>query len=666
MTKSNLLFGAAIALAAGMLAGCSKEPAAENQIQTVDHDQQRYLNVSILSPKGTNTRASDGDFNEGDPKENTVADMYFVFYDKDGNPTGETTHIETPTFNADNTRPSVNSIYSSVVPIQLKQGDNLPAYVMCFLNPISTADFATSTLEEMEGITRKAIIVSKNGIEYFPMSNSVYYGTDPNTGETNKRMIATPIRTDQLYSTQKDAEDALKDGETTDIYVERYAARIKVTLEAANIKEVTTNNKDIVGVNGYTLKFIPKAWRPNAIDQELYAVKRFGIINGTTPDFNPSYATIADKLVGSETDSWWNDRDNFRSYWACSPSYYDNDYPRVSDDITDEVANNAHTTDYPYSLHYFNYKQIIDNTTGSTDNYAFTNSIEWKDGAFADIFYARETTTSVTAWQGENKIYNPLASLASAVIVGHYELTANTGSPAVPAPADGKEYPTFYLFGKTDGNWNLYFEDSIEEAMMKNQNIVYKRENNVYIPADDPALFKVEHPSEAVRTAGDVIVAGRLVGLQLDRVPATGETYYFYNTKTSSYEAIAEANINTVNANLLSVGYARKYGDGLCYFNIPIEHLGIYATSSGDTGTRVTNAKNADGTYNFENCPAGSFGIVRNHAYNINITSITGLATALSSETQPIVPPVNETEYHVAARVNILNWRIVPTQSVTL
>ena len=49
MTKSNLLFGAAIALAAGMLAGCSKEPAAENenQIQTVDHDQVRYLNVTI-------------------------------------------------------------------------------------------------------------------------------------------------------------------------------------------------------------------------------------------------------------------------------------------------------------------------------------------------------------------------------------------------------------------------------------------------------------------------------------------------------------------------------------------------------------------------------------------------------------------------------------------
>lgn len=663
MRRSNLLFSAAMVLA-GLLAGCSDDLATDPDQEIVDHDQMRYLNVSIVSPTNAGTRAGAGDFQDGEPGENAVYDMYFVFYDKAGKPTGEPYPVSSPEFkdNTDNTKPGVHSIYTSTIPVELNQGDNLPAYVMCFINPINTADFATATLDEIELIKRKTVIVKKNdGNDYFPMSNSAYYGQNPVTGEANSRMVATPISTDQLYKSIGDATTALNNNQTTDIYVERYAARIELTLADAAIKVVTGDDAGITGVNGYILKFVPKAWRPNAIDQELYAVKTFGVIKAdNTADYKPDYATLAAKL-GNNGDGWWNDPGNFRSYWGCSPSYYDNDYPQVSDDITDVVATGDHTAGYPYELHYFNYHQIVSNSTGAVGNdYAFYPSIEWKNNAFSGPFYARETTTAVNAWQGDNKLYNPLASLASALIVGHYQLTAKAGSASVPAPATGKEYPTFYLYGKTGSNWNLYFESDIKSTMMTNQNVVFKLVDGRYITAGtaDAAIFTVAHPSQAVRAKGGVTVAGRLVALQLAGVPAGATDYYYYDAANNNYKKIeTEDDVNAANANLLTVGYARKYGDGLCYFNIPIEHLGV---------KDVADAKNADGSYNFDKCPAGSFGIVRNHAYTINITSIKGLATALSSEYQPVVPPMEEIEYHIAARVNILKWRVVSEQEVEL
>lgn len=138
----------------------------------------------------------------------------------------------------------------------------------------------------------------------------------------------------------------------------------------------------------------------------------------------------------------------------------------------------------------------------------------------------------------------------------------------------------------------------------------------------------------------------------------SGDNGLFYYDVTREegdrYVKITAENVEIVNSNLLSTGYASKYGDGIGYFNIPIEHLGGAV-------------KTEDGkSYNFAQCPPGSFGIVRNHAYTINVNKISGLATPLRDKMQPIVPPVDEVSYYISARLNILNWRIVPTQDVEL
>lgn len=686
MKKQKFLFGALTALAMGAaFTACSDDPIDNGTNKVAEVDQTRYLHVTIANPTNTGSRAEAGNFEAGTAQENYVHEVFFVFYDALGTPTGESYSLSFTDnknnddgtnntdkgpiegeFNpsGDDNNPNANTgnvgkVWTSVIPVSLKQGDNLPSYVMAFINPINSSGLVTKTLAQLDEEQRDRSRCTDN---HFPMSNSVYYANNPISGETNARMVATPVVTSQLATSIEDAKNAT----AVKIYVERYASKVNLTLPAT--EGTITDYSAING--GYKLTFVPEYWRPNAIDNQTYVVKRYGLIQNDVENYQPTYAEL---LTNFDNLTWWNDAPNFRSYWAATPSYYENVYPSVSDDVTDQP-------DGTYSLHYFSYNEISTSKINNVDTPQ--PSIEDVDGGFSGAFYARETTTYSGAWkksEGERN-YNPLATIPSAVIVGRYVVTKNDGSKL-------PNNSTFFLYGKTGNNWNLYeTETEVKTAMAKQQNVVLKNvgtaEKPNYQPVRigtvgtdkptnvDESTFKVEHPSKDVRTAANVKVAGRLVALQLptENVP-TGLVWYNPTPAEgqSNYEAITATNVNNVNEALLTAGYATRYGDGLCYFNIPIEHLGIRASvSATNTGDYVTGAKNTNGTYNFNNCPAGSFGLVRNHVYNINVQSISGLATALYDENQPIVPPVDEVSYYISAELNVLNWRIVPVQNVIL
>ena len=63
---------------------------------------------------------------------------------------------------------------------------------------------------------------------------------------------------------------------------------------------------------------------------------------------------------------------------------------------------------------------------------------------------------------------------------------------------------------------------------------------------------------------------------------------------------------------------------------------------------------------------AGVFGIVRNHFYQLNVTKVQGLGTAVPDPSQVIIPETpEEDDYYIAAEINILDWRSVE-EDVTL
>ena len=75
---------------------------------------------------------------------------------------------------------------------------------------------------------------------------------------------------------------------------------------------------------------------------------------------------------------------------------------------------------------------------------------------------------------------------------------------------------------------------------------------------------------------------------------------------------------------------------GRCYFYVPVEHL------------------------------ASKVGIVRNHWYLLDVTSVSGLGTPVADENEPIIPTIIEEQtYYVAAQIHILAWKMI-SQSVSL
>lgn len=648
MKKQKFLFGALTALAMGAaFTACSDDPVNDGiDNGKVEKDQTRYINVTICTPtQGSRAESTDATFEAATKEENYVKTLYFAFYDANGdwiytapfefkNNTNDEDGDEgvfNPSGEVAGTAGNVGKIWTSTVGINLSAGQNMPSYVMAFVNPVTPADITNSSMSSVEGMLRQDV---QNVDKYFPMSNSVFYGNNPITGETNVRMVATPITTTQLAT----SIDEAKEKPAVEIFVERYAAKINLTM-ATNAIANNANQMDAAktpAVNGYTLKFVPEYWRPNAIDKDMYVLKHYAINTSTTgtPVINakPTYTELNNLL------QWgWNDAANNRSYWGCSPSYYDAKYPKVSDNIEDGGT---------YALHYFSYNEIVDPST--VEGASFKDSKPANaDGSFSGAFYSRETTASATAWKNATA-YNPVATVAGAVIIGRYELTDPDGTAM-----DKKT--TFWLYGKTDGKWNLYdTKAKITEAMAKQQNIVLDKATKQPVRVATP--FIVEHPKKAVRTAAGATVAGRFVALQIDNetVP-TGYCYYDATvTGDDKYVDITAANVNEVNVALLTAGYARQYGEGLAYYNVPIQHIGF------------NTADYTDGKLDWTKARAGSFGLVRNHVYTINIESINGLATALRDADQPIVPPMDEQTYYVSAKLNVLNWRIVPAQNVQL
>ena len=92
-------------------------------------------------------------------------------------------------------------------------------------------------------------------------------------------------------------------------------------------------------------------------------------------------------------------------------------------------------------------------------------------------------------------------------------------------------------------------------------------------------------------------------------------------------------------------GHAKLWQDGYTYYYMDIRHLGSIE-SAADSENDVASK--------------GAYGIVRNHIYALNITSLSGLGTPVYRPEEVIYPekPTNE-ETYIGAEVKILTWRIV-------
>ena len=646
MRKLNLISGA-FGIAAIGLTACSNEADLGFQSQKVDKDQTRYITVSLCNPTNYMTRV--GEFENGRTDESAVNDLIFVFYDGSGAPTAASVNLHANEITDNGTwteNPNGNNVtrfWTSTIPVEMTQGQDVPVYVMCYVNPIDQTGLTRMTLAEVDAATRKAVY--NNG--FFAMSNSVYYGNNPITGQTNVRMMATPITSDQLYATEAEAQA----GPALDIYVERYAAKIGVNMAPTTIQNYPVK---IAGADGTmtdgNIVFTPEFWRPNAVDLVTNITKNFSTdAAGSDPNVPATYAAMNTAFantgmagINGQGLNGWNDAVNHRSYWACSPSYYDEAYPQVSDNITDEDV-------YPYNVKYFTYNEVYEDVEGTPIAWNATTGFATSNAADnSGYFYSRETTASIKFLTQPD--YNNKAVAASANIIGHYSLAGQTATP------------TFYLYGKSEGKDVYYTDANITAALISNQNVIFTNQTGTQ-RATNANYFVVKHPEKAVRENENV--AGRLVTLQINENNIPDQLYFYDGDQIS---LITEDNVVAANKLLwASASTAQKFHQGLAYFPIPIRHLG-WGVNEDPNKPLLNNEVTTGRPYaiNWENLRRGDLGVVRNHVYNIVVTSVQGLGIGLENPDQPMVPPMDPENYYISARVNILPWRVVPTAEVIL
>lgn len=697
MRKLSFISGV-LGLAALGLTACSNELPVQEP-QKAEADETRFISIQISAPSDVATRA----FENGTGNESYVNRLDFFFYDAAGNPTSTPVPMTLDdiqkkveageAYFGNGLNNNVTRVYTTVVAAALTQGQNLPSQVICIVNGESDAINALKKVTLANLIDQLRTTFRTDS--YFTMSNSVYYGQNILTGQANQRLCATPINPNtQLFPTKDKAlkavedskdEDISNDGALVDIYVERLAAKVGLTMGTGETVLVPYELQD-ASKNDVTLTFVPEYWTMNATDQQVYLTKRYGV--ETTPaeydesgelvtpaviNRTPNWSQIANALTGSETNSWWNDPDNFRSYWGTSPSYFADSYPDVSDDVND-LVNYSHD----YKINYRSYTNIAGQaartdagiagigkqalawnatngfSTGSTNVTLGETSTQASTG----YIYTFETTASRYRINDIAKS-NPAAVVASAVVVGKYQVN---GAPVTEA---------FYI-DRNAGTNGIYYPDAaaVKNVLAGRQRIVFSRtgagsEEDPYrytaLPATDTRLT-VKHPDKDARDAAGIKLAGRLVTLQLQEITGNPIYYFDYDEEgNGEYVPVNAGNLADVNAQLFAVGYMDMFAQGLGFYSVPIRHLNFDLNNAGnalyDPATNI---------YDWANMPSGAFGVVRNHVYNLTISKISGLATALRSPDQPIVPAKEETNQYIAARLNILAWNVVNAWSVNL
>lgn len=647
--KINKFLLGAFALSVGFASCSNEEPIKGNDVAQAD--ETRFMSVQISAPAQT-SRA----FEDGAAVESQIDHLDFLFFDKNGNPTGTTLRVkgdELTTVDGPFENGNVTKIGTSVVSIQLNQGDNLPAQVICVVNGATTLvdKMKGNSIDDLRNVVNTAGTFSDDAV--MTMTNSMYFGTDPITGEKLQRVVASPVRSSQLYATEDEAQKALDKaiaaGATEEdqsvlvnVYVERVAAKVGLNLPSTREEDGKPTIETLTLAKGgdvegnVTVKFVPEFWFMNATSKENFPIKRYGLSVGDNGIMDqPKYDDINSRFAGTKMATTWNSPENHRSYWGCSPSYYENDYPVVSDQVNDLLGN---TKDY--SSKYYSYNEV----KAANGVFPARQAIAATNGSFATVagqttgyIYTNETTASIGVITSASADANPAAAVASAVIVGHYEVTDGEGAATKK---------TFYV-DRNDGDKYYANAEDATKALAARQTLL--RANADGTGTLDASAFVLEHPKKAVRDLlTNPYIAGRLVTIQLAAIPEGGA--YIWNG--SAYEAITD--LDKINAQLVSVGYMDMFADGLAFYSIPVRHLGFREESY------------ENGKYLWSDMQLGELGLVRNHVYTINVTKIGGLGTGLRSADQPILPARELYNQYVAVRLNVLAWNVVPSWKVEL
>lgn len=195
-------------------------------------------------------------------------------------------------------------------------------------------------------------------------------------------------------------------------------------------------------------------------------------------------------------------------------------------------------------------------------------------------------------------------------------------------------------------NWygSYYAMSDMPTNVANSVNLYTSADNGVSYTKITPADIELVAVTNTSASADDYKVT-----YQLTSAAASNKWY----SKGADGTTFTELDADGIAAVFAAVEKALVW-NGKSYYIVNIEHLGALTADDADAPTTWT-------------ITPASYGVVRNHSYVINITGIEGLGTPVYDPDQVVFEPEipAETESFIAAKINVLSWKLV-NQNVVL
>lgn len=445
------------------------------------------------------------------------------------------------------------------------------------------------------------------GITYFTMSNTVYRESDTATATDDDHAAGNvvdvfPIGNGNIYTTTYEASE-----NPVVVHVERVAAKFGLTFDKKNENASILGANDVLKMGANNLLYVLDKFdfTEEQVEQRQWAVKITGWgVNGTE---TATYwvKNLTDDIKGKFNTAWggeygtsngWNDHSRKRSYWAVDPHYTTGRYPQQY-----REAKNATDVEYgedkDNALNYIDYGTLIGNT--------ITKSL-----------YAPENTFGGTL---DHKLAGTHLLIAAELMI------ADKNGEFAENPQDIYCYENIYW---TDAKELLKY--MVNNILTDYKTALYvKNENGEYDPLDpNKADQYFELGAPATIKGGDGRVMLTLKG---------GENKLYYNAEIEggqfNYVEVGPNDENLFDV-IYKAGTAKHYNKGKMYYAAPIKHM----ASSG----------------------IGSYGVVRNHWYKVNVSDIQKPGTPVNDPDQPIIPNDDPDEGgYIAFEINIIPWHVI-------
>ncbi len=510
MNKFAKLFAgmAVISLAASC---SSDEPVAGgNNVPDLTEDSKVYLTVSINDANSFGR--AEGEYEDGQGVENTVASARFFFFDDKGLFVTEANVWAGP----GNPDASENIELKSNTQLVLQglKEKKLPKYLLTVINCPLKADFEVNPGQTIESVSTSLFNI-KNGSNFIMSTTSFI----PETTDKNydvKYPFVNVLDADKFLVNEPADPATIKKENIVNIYVERLAA--KVSLEASSEYmpvEVTVagfeNNEDF------------DAEGKEVSGDDKGKTKLYVKINGfdVTTTENQSYLSKQILNFATEESVWsgWNYSPYFRSFWGKSVNY-------------GEAAPSL-------------------------------NEIYLKDIANAKLapVYTYETTNTLANVQNENGHVKESTVPCAIISATIYE-------------KDGNEYKTVDLVLYNGvyyekGHWVDYALNVLQASNILN---IYTATQTTTEEGTTTVYNGIPASAVKVVDAGNGTVALELNGTPF----ADAEKLYKKNQDGGYDEYTEEeaaTAISKISENLKEIGTAEGFKNGQSYYTIPLKHL---------------------------------------------------------------------------------------------